>query len=92
MNKGFADLLLEPHITRYPELKYSFLLELKYHKAGLSPQDKKLTQLIAEAEEQIKNYALDKNYKKAIGNTKLIKLVLLFSGHEAVYIDEVNKD
>jgi Predicted AAA-ATPase/PD-(D/E)XK nuclease superfamily len=90
MNKGYADLLLEPYQAKYPELKHSFLLELKFEKAGLSPEDKAIPQIVIEAEKQVKTYALDKKYIKAIGNTELIKLVLIFSGHEAVYIGEVN--
>ncbi len=41
MNKGFADLLLEPYTAKYRELNVSFLLELKYVKAGLTPPPKR---------------------------------------------------
>jgi Predicted AAA-ATPase/PD-(D/E)XK nuclease superfamily len=89
MNKGFADLLMEPYNAKYPEIKHSFLLELKYLKAGMKPGDAKVQQLVTEAEEQVKDYALDEKFSKTIGKTELIKLVLIFSGHEAVYIGEV---
>jgi hypothetical protein len=89
MNKGYADLLLEPYTAKYPELDHSFLLELKYEKAGMTPEDPKLARLVSEAEEQVKGYALDEKFSKTIGKTQLIKLVLVFSGHEAVYIGEV---
>jgi hypothetical protein len=39
-----------------------------------------------EAESQLKQYALDEKFKKAIGPTTLIKLVLIFSGAELKYI------
>lgn len=89
MNKGFADLLLEPYKAKYPELNHSFLIELKYEKAGLTPEDPKLPSLISQAEEQAKAYALDQKFGKTIGKTQLVKLVLIFSGHEAVYIGQV---
>ncbi len=88
LNKGYADILLEPYRAKYPELNISYLLELKYVKAGMTPDDPKLPQIVADAETQIKNYSLDEKFKKAVGNTQLIKLVLIFSGHEAVYFDQ----
>jgi len=88
MNKGFADLLLEPYRAKYPKLNHSFLLELKYVKAGMSPQDPKIRKLIAQAEEQLQRYHLDTKFAKAIGNTQLVKLIIIFSGHEAVYVEE----
>ncbi|MCP5052381.1 MAG: hypothetical protein GY940_34760, partial [bacterium] len=86
-----ADLLLEPNSTKYPELNHSFLLELKYVKSGMTPEDPKLPQLIADAEEQLKDYALDEKFNKIIGNTRLIKLVLIFSGHKVVYLDQLKQ-
>jgi len=88
MNKGFADLLLAPYTAKYPELNYSFLLELKYVKAGMSPEDPKLPQLVAEAEKQLNDYSLDEKFSKTVGKTQLIKLVIVFSGHEALYIEQ----
>jgi len=89
MNKGYADLVMEAYTAKYPELNYSFLLELKYEKSGISPEDPKIPGLVAEAEEQLRNYSLDEKFKKTIGKTKLIQLVLIFSGHEAIYIGEI---
>ncbi|MCP4217503.1 MAG: AAA family ATPase [bacterium] len=88
MNNGYADILMEAHTAKYPELNVSFLLELKYEKTGMNPEDPKLPQIVAGAEEQVKKYALDEKFNKTVGAGKLIKLVLIFSGHEAVYIGE----
>ncbi|MCP5047923.1 MAG: AAA family ATPase [bacterium] len=89
MNKGYADLLLVPYTAKYPELNYSFLLEIKYEKSGLTAEDPKLPQLVRDAKRQIKQYEKDKKFAKAMGRTQLIKLILVFSGHEEVYIGEV---
>jgi hypothetical protein len=32
--------------------------------------------------------SIDEKFRKDIEKTRLIKLVLIFSGHEAIYIDE----
>ena len=90
MNKGYADLTLEPFLARYEGIKYSYILEIKYIKAGVSPGDEKVRQLKSQAEEQLKNYSIDEKFKKTIGKTNLIKLVLIFSGHELIDINDVN--
>jgi hypothetical protein len=89
MNKGYADVVLDPFLARYEGIKYSYLLEIKYAKTGLQPGDAKIHQLKAEAEAQLKNYSLDKKFKKNIEKTTLIKIVLVFSGHELLDIGKV---
>jgi hypothetical protein len=86
LNKGFADLVMEPFLAKYDGIKYSFLLEIKYVKAGLKSEDPQLLTIKNQAESQLKNYSLDHKFKKTIGKTTLIKLLLIFSGHEAVHI------
>lgn len=105
LNKGFADLLMEPFIARYKGMKYSYLLELKYIKRARGSKQKaeisnqKLTgksfepdikKMAKEAEDQLKRYCRDEKLKGILAQTKLIKLSLIFSGHELVYIDELN--
>ena len=87
LNKGFADIVMEPFTARYREMKYAYILELKYLKK--KDTDKKLNSTITMAKEQLKRYSLDKKLEKPFENTTLIKLVLIFSGTELEYIDEV---
>ncbi|MCP4213277.1 MAG: AAA family ATPase [bacterium] len=89
LNKGYAYLAMEPFLALYKTLAYSFLLEIKYLKAGAKPDDKEVKRLAAEAKDQIQTYAMDKKYKKTIGKTTLIKLVLVFSGHKVMHMEEV---
>jgi hypothetical protein len=88
MNKGYADLALEPFLARYEGIKYSYLLEIKYLKSGAKRGDPGVQELINTAEEQLKTYSMDEKFSKNIEKTRLIQLVLIFSGHEAIYIDE----
>jgi hypothetical protein len=90
MNKGYADLTLEPFLARYEGIKYAFILEIKYINSGVSPGDAKIQQLKSEAEEQLENYSIDEKFKKTIENTKLIKIVLIFSGHRLIDMTDVN--
>jgi len=98
-NKGFADIVMEPFLLQYPAIKYAYLLEIKYLNAaaasgktkktlppGLEDRIKKLRE---EAESQLKRYSLDEKFQKTIGQTTLIKLVLVFCGHRLVYKGEV---
>jgi hypothetical protein len=88
LNKGYADLVLVPFLARYPGIKYSYLMEIKYLKSGAKPGDPGVQELINTAQEQLKTYSIDEKFRKDIEKTRLIKLVLIFSGHEAIYIDE----
>jgi len=88
LNKGFADIFLEPFTARYREMKYAYILEIKYLKRDA--KNKNIDGIVKEAEAQIKKYALDKKLVKTIENKVLIKLVLVFSGTELKYIDAID--
>jgi hypothetical protein len=91
MNKGFADIVMEPFLARYPGVKYSYVIEIKYIKPGKGqePDPAKIEPLKAEAEEQLKKYSADEKFKKNLEKTTLIKLVLIFSGHRLVHMGKV---
>ena len=55
-----------------------------------SNEKEKVEKLKADAERQLNQYGEDEKFKKSMGNTTVIKLALVFSGHRLVYIDEVN--
>lgn len=78
--------MLEPFFVGYPDVRYSYILEIKYIKPK-DFNDAKLEKLKVEATEQLKGYSLDKNFRKSIGKTTLIKLALIFSGHQLVHIE-----
>jgi hypothetical protein len=79
-------VVLEPFTARYREMKYAYILELKYLKKD---EKKKLSSTIKKAETQLKKYTLDNKFRKAFENITLIKLVLVFSGTEMEYIGQV---
>ncbi|MCP4150792.1 MAG: hypothetical protein GY757_23805, partial [bacterium] len=51
----------------------------------------KQKQLKKEAEKQLKAYSIDQRFKKNMKKTTLIKLVLIFCGHELIEIDAVDR-
>ncbi|MCP4148167.1 MAG: AAA family ATPase, partial [bacterium] len=85
LNKGYADLLMEPFLARYEGIKYSYLLEIKYLKREGKITEKRLEKLKTTAKEQLNAYSLDEKFKKNIEKTTLIKLILIFKGHDLIY-------
>ncbi|HLP62289.1 MAG TPA: AAA family ATPase [Candidatus Deferrimicrobium sp.] len=90
LNQGFADLALVPMLFQYPAIKYSYLMELKYIKpsGNESPDPQKVEELKKEAEAQLSQYCGDEKFQKAIGQTTLKKLILIFCGNRMVYHNE----
>ena len=81
MGKGFADLFLGPFSAKYPELKYSYMVELKYMKRG-EFTERKLAEHLLDAEKQLEKYSSDPKVVKNCAGTKLKCLALVFSGWE----------
>ena len=90
LNQGFSDLALVPMLYQYPAIKYSYLVELKYIKpSGDEPADpRKVEELKEEAEKQLNQYGRDDKFQKAIGQTTLKKLILIFCGNRLVHHSE----
>ncbi|MCX6580397.1 MAG: AAA family ATPase [Candidatus Aminicenantes bacterium] len=92
LNKGYADLVLEPFLAQYPQLKFSYVIEIKYikppaKKKELTPE--KIKEVKEKAEAQLNRYCLDDKFKKVSGQTTLKKLVLIFCGTRLVSHSEV---
>ncbi|KPA17148.1 protein containing DUF1703, partial [Candidatus Magnetomorum sp. HK-1] len=88
MNKGFSDIYLEPFLARYPDLKYSYLIELKYisrkeYSEAIQQEE------IKKAKKQLNQYAASERVKKSVGNTQLKKVILVYNGWEMVSCEEM---
>lgn len=94
-NKGYSDLLMEPFIAKYPDMKYSYLIEFKYIPRNIKDNEfqKILKQKINDAESQLKQYAKDESLHKTLhltpfGSAKLKQLIIVFHGWELAYCEE----
>ena len=94
LNKGYADIVMEPFTAVYEGLKYSYVLEIKYikpegkgKKKPAKPARGIIEKLKSEAEEQLHNYSIDEKFKRSMEKTQVIKLVLIFYGSDLVYIE-----
>ena len=91
LNKGYSDIYMEPFLSKYPDLKYSYLIELKYisrSEYSEAIQQKKIKQ----AHEQLEQYAASDRVKKSIGSTQLIKIILVYKGWELDYCEAYLSD
>ncbi len=94
LKKGYADLVLEPFLAQYPQLKYSYVIEIKYIKPQAKKKDltpEKIQEVKDEAEAQLNRYVMDDKFQKAIGQTTVKKLILFFFGTRLVYHNEAGK-
>ena len=84
LRASFVDFYLEPFLARYRDMKFGYLVELKY----ISRNDFNQSQLktkIDEAEAQLARYAGDPRIQRVAAQVTLKQLVLVYSGWELVY-------
>ncbi|GAB6162351.1 ATP-binding protein [Desulfothermus naphthae] len=92
LNKGFADIYLEPFWERDENVRYGYLIELKY-----IPRSEKITEglikgLRDRAREQLEQYSKDVRIEKkfsARADGELIKIYQIWHGWEMVEIGQL---
>lgn len=90
MNKGFADLYLEPFFVQYKEMTTSYILELKYIPRGAkAPSKPAIKKKYDEALAQLSLYAQDPYIQRTKGKTELKMLAMVWHGWELVKVGEV---
>jgi len=88
LNKGYCDILLLPSLFAFPDMGYSYIFEIKYIKTK-DFTEKELERKIKEGKEALLKYGEDEDLKKLTGHTKVIKVLLVFSGVELKCREEV---
>jgi hypothetical protein len=85
---GFVDLYLAPFYFRYPDMRHAYLIELKYLKRNEdSPRQREMA--LEEGRQQLRRYADDGRIQQTLGEAQLHPLVLLYSGWELVWREEI---
>ena len=87
MNHGYCDFFLMPDLNRYPMVRHSYILELKYLKTDATEAD--AGRQWEEAVEQIRGYAKGPRVKKLIRDTQLHLIVMQLRGFETLRTEEV---
>ena len=79
LNHGFCDFFLMPDFMRYPMVRHSYIIELKYLKTDATKAEAE--RQWCEAEEQIRHYAQGPRVRQLIGDTELHLLILQIRGY-----------
>ena len=77
----------KPFMSKYPDLEYSYLIELKYIARGEYSEEVQ-QEKIQDAQEQLDQYVQSDRIQKSIASTKLIKIILVYKGWELIYCEE----
>ena len=78
--EGYADIFLSPLLDIYPDMKHSYVIELKY--AKYKDPENRVEELRLEGIAQTNRYADTDTVKNAIGTTQLHKIVVVYKGME----------
>ena len=88
LNKGYADLYLEPFAARYPGIGYGYVIELKYLKRDEKLDESRATEAGREAMDQLREYLADAGLRRD-PSVRHIGLAVVFRGWELVFCEAV---
>ena len=95
LNKGYADLYLEPFVAQYPDMQFGYVLELKYLKRRTSLDESVVADTVQEAVLQLRSYLADPSLLRRYPSVRHIGLAVVFHGWELVAyqaIDDATED
>ena len=92
LNKGYADLYLEPFIAQYPDMGYGYVLELKYLKRREPLDESLLAATLQEAAQQVRGYLADQDLQRRYPSVQHIGLAMVFHGWELAAYEAVEAD
>ena len=87
MNKGYSDFFMCPNLFHLPDIKYSYVIEVKYAKRDSSESE--LDTLQQEAIAQLTQYAQSSKVQESLGTTELLKVAVIYKGWELVRFFDV---
>jgi hypothetical protein len=87
LNHGYSDFFLLPNLQRFPSVKHSYIIELKY--LSMSDSSEKAALQWQEAVNQIQGYAQGERVKSLSQGTQLHLIVVQMRGYELEKIEEI---
>ncbi len=81
LSKGYADLHLEPFLARYPDVRYGYVIEVKYLRRGETADEAAVAARLDEALTQLRGYLADPVLHGRPG-VRHIGLAVVFHGWE----------
>ena len=89
LNKGYADLHLEPFVAQYPDIGYGYVMEVKYLKRSERVDGSVVAETMRGAREQLKGYLADEGLRRRAPSVRYIGLAVVFHGWELAACEEV---
>ena len=89
LNKGFADLYLEPFVAQYSDMRYGYVLELKYLKRSEALDESLVADKVQEAVLQLRGYLADPFLPRRYPSVQHLGLAMVFHGWELVAYEAV---
>ena len=87
-NHGYCDFFLMPDLNRYPMVRHSYILELKYLKTNA--RDAEAERQWVEATEQIRDYAEGQRVRQLIAGTQLHLIIMQVKGCKMLRTEEIS--
>ena len=89
LNKGYADLHLEPFLAAYPNVAWGYVIELKYLRRGEVADEAAVAERLDRAKEQLRRYLADERLRRFPSSVRHVGLALVFHGWELVASEAV---
>ena len=90
LNHGYCDFFLMPDLSRYPDIRHSYIIELKY--LPMTATDAEAEKQWNEAEEQIRGCAKGKVVRQMTQGTELHLIIAQIKGYDLLRLDSVEAD
>ncbi|MDY4552250.1 MAG: AAA family ATPase [Parabacteroides sp.] len=87
LNHGYCDFFLMPDLERYPDIRHSYIIELKY--LPMTATQAEAEKQWYEAVEQIRGYAQGQVVHRMIGKTQLHLLIAQLKGYDLLKLNQV---
>lgn len=87
LNKGYCDLWLSPNLVNHPQMRYSYVVELKYLKHGAT--DAEVSAKLEDARLQLRQYSGDSKLKAQAGPTQVRYIAVVYRAWELAGVEGV---
>ena len=89
LNKGYADLHLEPFVAQYPDIGYGYVMEVKYLKRSGRVDESVVAETLRGARAQLKGYLADEGLRRRAPSVRYVGLAVVFHGWELAACEAV---
>ncbi len=92
LNFGYADIVLEPFVARYPTMRHGYAIELKYLKREDDDEARAaaaVREAVREAVDQLRRYLADERLARQYPSVRFTGLALVFRGWELARCEAV---